>query len=69
MDHLDELGLYAFDAHEAFSLLPEAERAAARVIFMVGWNAAMNRSAAALRCPEAVRVALAYAESCGTTSQ
>jgi hypothetical protein len=69
MDYLDELGRRAFDAHEAFAALPQGERAAARMVFMVGWNAAMNNAAAALRHPDAAGVVLAGSDFRGLMPQ
>ena len=69
MDYLDELGRSAFEAHEAFAALPQAERAAARLVFMVGWNAAMNNAAAALRHPDAAGVVLAGSDFRGVVPQ
>ena len=59
MNYLDELGRIAFNEHKAFSMLPQAEQAAARLAFMAGWDAAMDEIAAALRHPDAAGVVLA----------
>lgn len=69
MNYLDQLGHSAFDAHEAFAALPQAKRAEARLVFMAGWNTAMNQAAAALRHPDAAGMVLAQSDFRGVMPQ
>jgi hypothetical protein len=69
MNYLDQLGHSAFDAHEAFAALPQAKRAEARLVFMAGWNTAMNEVAAALRHPDVAGMVLAQSDFRGVVPQ
>lgn len=69
MDYLDQLCSEAFNARPEFARMSQPDRAAARLAFVAGWNAAMNEAAAALRHPDAAGVVLAGSDLSGRVPQ
>lgn len=69
LNELDRLCLESFEAHPLFNSMGEREREAARAIFVLGWDCALDLVGDALRAQDAAVRELTSMEISGTVPQ